>query len=144
MNGLFALFFKFRVVTVVSPVAAFNSVFCFQLALAHACLQTVVNARRISNNQGRAIVSLCFGNGFKVWFLSAPMANLRYINIAVAHGHHAEVIFCGCVCRWPQTLAIAAAGVALEDWPPVLEYTSVSNTITLMFSPLARTWSSPP
>ena len=33
---------------------------------------------------------------------------------------------------------------ALEAWPPVLEYTSVSNTKMFTSSPEASTWSSPP
>ena len=40
--------------------------------------------------------------------------------------------------------AMAAVGVDLEDWPPVLEYTSVSKTNTLTSSLEASTWSSPP
>ncbi len=36
-------------------------------------------------------------------------------------------------------LAIAAVGVALEDCPPVLEYTSVSITRILTLRPLAST-----
>ena len=40
--------------------------------------------------------------------------------------------------------AIAARGVALEVWPPVFEYTSVSSTSTLTSRPEASTWSRPP
>ena len=40
--------------------------------------------------------------------------------------------------------ATAAILVDLEAWPPVLEYTSVSNTKMLMSSPEANTWSTPP
>ena len=95
--------------------------FCFQLALAHACLQTVVNARRISNNQGRAVVSLCFGNGFKGLVLIRAHGDLRYINIAVAHGHHAEVFFAGAFAagrkfgnsRSRSSLGGLAAGVGI-------------------------------
>ena len=41
-------------------------------------------------------------------------------------------------------LATAAVGVALEDCPPVLEYTSVSITSMLMSRFWASTWSMPP
>ena len=35
-------------------------------------------------------------------------------------------------CRWQRTvMAMEPVGVALEDCPPVLEYTSVSSTSTL-------------
>ena len=40
--------------------------------------------------------------------------------------------------------AIAPFGVAFDACPPVLEYTSVSKTKILTFSPDAITWSSPP
>ena len=40
--------------------------------------------------------------------------------------------------------ATAPVGVDLEACPPVLEYISVSKTMTLMSSPDARTWSRPP
>ena len=33
---------------------------------------------------------------------------------------------------------------AFDAWPPVLEYTSVSNTNTFTSWPEASTWSSPP
>ena len=41
-------------------------------------------------------------------------------------------------------MATAPTGVDFDDCPPVLEYTSVSNTRILTFCPLAITWSSPP
>ena len=41
-------------------------------------------------------------------------------------------------------LATAPSGVALDAWPPVLEYTSVSSTSTFTLRPLASTWSRPP
>ena len=43
-----------------------------------------------------------------------------------------------------KDLSADAIGVAFDDWPPVLEYSSVSNTRTFTFSPDASTWSSPP
>ena len=36
-------------------------------------------------------------------------------------------------------LAMGPVGVALEDWPPVLEYTSVSTTSTFTSSSMAST-----
>ena len=40
--------------------------------------------------------------------------------------------------------ATAPSGVALDCWPPVLEYTSVSRTSTFTSWPVASTWSRPP
>ena len=41
-------------------------------------------------------------------------------------------------------LATAPRGVALDAWPPVLEYTSVSRTRMFTLRPVDRTWSRPP
>ena len=52
--------------------------------------------------------------------------------------------FLGTVLPAAANLATAPSGVALDAWPPVFEYTSVSSTSTLTLRPLASTWSRPP
>ena len=86
---------QFRIEAVGCPVTAVNSTFFFELAAAHANLQAVVDARCVSNNQGRTIISLCFGNSLQSLVLVGAHSNLCNIYIAIAHSHHAKVLLLG-------------------------------------------------
>ena len=84
--------------------------------------------------------------------------NVRDVDVLVLHLHEAEILLglslAGSgelgdraayatlrLCRPASSIVV---GIALEAWPPVLEYTSVSMTRILTFLPAARTRSSPP
>ena len=57
-EGLLSLFLQFRIITVVAPVTAINGCLCFELGVTHAKrLMTVVDARSVSNDEGRTMVS---------------------------------------------------------------------------------------
>ena len=77
------------------------------------------------------------------WFLSAPIAT------CATYTYPYDVIikpkfFLVTLLPEAANLATAAVGVALDDCPPVFEYTSVSITNILTSEPDARTWSNPP
>ena len=90
-----ALFFEFRIVAEEIPVTAFDSEFFFCLALAHALTDTMVDARSVADNQGRAMVSFSFGDSFEELVLVSAHSYLSYVNIAVGNSHHAEVLLLG-------------------------------------------------
>ena len=55
----------------------------------------MVDARSVSDNQGRTFISFCFCDCFQGLSFVCAHSDLCYINIAVAHSHHAQVFFLG-------------------------------------------------
>lgn len=73
-EGALALFLQFRIIAPQMPVTGFDCPFFFELALTLADFQAVVDARCITDDQGRAVVGFGFFESFMNWFLSAPIA----------------------------------------------------------------------
>ena len=74
------------------PVTALYCEFLLLLAQTHTGLQTVVDTRCISYDEGWSVVSLSFLDGIEILSWRCAHCNLCNVNIAIAHCHHTEVL----------------------------------------------------
>lgn len=80
------------VVPVEVPVTAVNGKFLLLLAQTHTSLQTVVDARSVGDDQGWTVVGLSLLYGVEVLCRACTHGHLCDIDIAIADGHHAEIL----------------------------------------------------
>ena len=58
-------------------------------------LDTVVDTRRVSDDDGRAMVALRLGDGLDALVVVSAHGNLRYIYIAIAHRDSSQIFLLG-------------------------------------------------
>ncbi len=92
-EGIFPFGSPQRVVAVERPVAGLNGQLLFPLASAH--IDPVVDAGRVGDEQRRARVAFSFYQGFQQLVLVGAHGHGGYVDIAVAHGHQAQVLLPG-------------------------------------------------
>ena len=73
------------------PVTGFYCPFFFELALTLADFQPVVDTRRITDDQGWAVIGFCFFEGLHELVLVGAHSDLSDIDVAVLSFHHAQV-----------------------------------------------------
>ena len=74
------------------PVAGLDGAGDLQLGLVH--LDAVVDAGRVGDDQGRAVIGLGLGHGLE-HLGGIAHGDLRHVDVAVGHGHHAQVLLLG-------------------------------------------------
>ena len=96
-----------------------NAMLAVSLAVAHAAFDTVVDARCISNDKGRTIISFCFRNCFNCLCHVCTLCDLCNIDVTVAHCNCCKVFFLNvftcssklCNCTGRSCFGRLAAGV---------------------------------
>ncbi|MPN07494.1 hypothetical protein SDC9_154764 [bioreactor metagenome] len=74
------------------PVTGRNRILNFKLSTAHAALNAVVNARRIADNEGRAIIGFRLSNGLGSLRIVGTHRALCNIDIAIAHSDSRKIL----------------------------------------------------
>ena len=77
---------EFRIESVKRPLSCFDCEFLFVLAVRH--VNTVVDARSISDDERRSVVFLCFGHSLYKLVVVCAHCN---VDVAVSHGNHSEI-----------------------------------------------------
>ena len=91
-EGVLAFGLEGRIEAVQVPVAALDGILLLLLGNGHAALDAMVDARRIGDDDRRSVIGFSFGDGLEGLGLVGAHGDLGDIDIAVAHGHHAEVL----------------------------------------------------
>ena len=74
------------------PVTAFYGKFLFLLAQTHSGFQTMVDTRRVGDDEGWSVVGLRLLYGVEVLCRACSHGYLCDIDIAVAYRHHSKVL----------------------------------------------------
>ena len=77
------------------PVTSLNRQLLLGLSLAHTLLDTMVDTRSVSDDQGRSRICLCLCDGLHTLIEVRTHGNLRHIYITVAHGDGSQVFLLG-------------------------------------------------
>ena len=92
-EGVLAFLCQIGIVPVQGPITGFDGLLGFFLALAH--VDTMVDAGCVGDYEGGALISLSLGDSLHKLVLIGAHADLCYVHIAVAHGHHAQILLTG-------------------------------------------------
>ena len=93
-----------RILTVVSlagieaevvPVAGGYCLLLFRLGDTHAALDTMVDARSVSDNDRRTIVAFRLGKGLNALIVVSAHSHLGNVYIAIAHSDAGQILFLG-------------------------------------------------
>ena len=122
LEGIFAFFSKSGVEAEEMPVTCFNSAFFFCHCVAHAAFDTVVDARCISNDEGRTVISFCFGDCFNCLCHVCALCDLCNIDVTIAHCDCCKVFLLNvftcccelCNCCGGSSLGGLTAGVGVN------------------------------
>ena len=79
------------------PVAGLHRLLLLELGNPHAALDAVVDTGRVGDDQGRARIGLGLLDGLEGLVHVGTHGDLRDIDIAVAHGDGAEILFLDCL-----------------------------------------------
>ena len=90
-EGILAFLGESGVEAVQMPVTALDGELLLMLAPAHAVAQTVVDAGRVGDDKRRTVVGLCLLEYVEVLNGVGSHGYLCHVDVAVAHGHHAQV-----------------------------------------------------
>ncbi len=75
------------------PISCINRFLLLRNRGPHPGLDPMVDARGVSNNKRGPFIIFCFRKGFDRLIHIGSQSNLSYIDIAIAHRHHAEILF---------------------------------------------------
>ena len=90
---ILAFFCKLRIISEKVPVSGEHRMFHFSHRLVHACLYTVIDARSVSYDQRRSVITLGFSYGFEGMSRIRPHSYLSYVYISVGHSYLSQILF---------------------------------------------------
>ncbi|CAN4028293.1 Acyltransferase family protein, partial [Dysosmobacter welbionis] len=93
LEGVLPLRDPAGIIPVQMPVAALHRLLHLLLRAAHARLDTVLQAGAVSDDDGRAGIGLCLPDGLQGLGLVVAHGHLGHVDVAVAHGDGAQVLF---------------------------------------------------
>ena len=90
-EGVLAFFLEQRIVAIEVPVTTVYGAFHFMLGIAHTAFDAVVDARCVSDDDGRAVVGFCFFDGFDELIRIGAESDLGNVDVSIGHEQAAQV-----------------------------------------------------